>query len=643
MGPRRFLFLNAIATALLLAAAPFLPAQSPPAVRCDVLVGFNGTVREGRFAPVVLSVENPGARLKAEIAVRVTWGSAQQGVFPGRTITQEAVLDAGSTRRFPFLIPVPRNVRTLRATVTSSGSELGGIEVELRQLTTTSRIIAGISSELSLDALSALGSAGSVRVVYPRIDDLPQSWAGYDGVDAVIVHDTSFQQLRSDQVAALEGWVATGGVLVFTGGAAALQHEPAGFGRLLPVEITGLTARAGIAAVPVGGGTVRRVPGQVEVAESRLTRGRVVAGDGALPLVVQRRLGRGSIWFLAFDPTTAAFGSWGGALALWRTLLDADRLPTMGAASRPAMEDPWIAGLFAASPVSFPPVPALLAFIAADVALLAPLLVGRRRMKARVRLALLVGVSIVAVLAGWIVFNRTLFRPGLQVIDAARVEARSGEGLAIVMEKFGFFAASAQPVEARLGSPDAVLESAGFQARPDLPPFESPLVLAHAGARVLVRGIDLERLGARLLVAQDVVPFAVIARVQKSGSSFEAFVSNGNRKPLLGCFILVAGRVYPFGDVGAGASVQRTFSFADALGSAVDGAQMPRDTVAGAYPDADGRRAALLKAEAVIDGPGAGPARLVGWTDGPALPLTFAGAQPLGARPGLALVSVEAE
>ena len=71
-------------------------------------------------------------------------------------------------------------------------------------------------------------------------------------------------------------------------------------------------------------------------------------------------------------------------------------------------------------------------------------------MKARVRLALLVGVSAAAVIAGWIVFDGTLFHPGLQVIDAARVEARSGEGLAVVTEKFGFFAASAQPVEARL-------------------------------------------------------------------------------------------------------------------------------------------------------------------------------------------------
>ena len=626
MGPCRFRLPTAIATTLLFAAAPCLCAQSSQAVRCDALVGFNGSVREGRFAPVILSVENPGARVKARIALRVTWGGARNGVFPGRTITQEMVLDAGSTRRIPFVIPVPRNVRTLRATVTASGSELGSLEVELRQLSTTSRIIAGISSELSLDALTALGGAGAVRVVYPRVDDLPQSWAGYDGVDAVVVHDTSFQQLRSDQVTAIEGWVATGGVLVFTGGAAALQHEPAGFGRLLPVEVAALTRRPGLAAVPVGGGAVRRVAGAVEVAESRLTRGRIVAADGALPLVVQRKLGRGSIWFLAFDPTTASFGSWDGSLALWRTLLDLDRLPTMGAASRPAMEDPWIAGLFAASPVSFPPVPALLAFVAASISLLAPLLVGRpgRAMKARARLALLAGVSVLGVLSGWLVFNRVLFRPGLQVIDAARVEARSGEGLAVVTERFGFFASSAQAVEARLGSPGAVLESAG----------ESPLLLVHAGGRVLIGGIDVERLGARLLVAQDVIPFTVVARVRKKGSSIEAYVGNGNRTPLLGCFIFAAGRAYPLGDVGAGASTQRTFSVADALGSAVDGA---------AYQDGDGRRAALLKAEAAIDGPGAGPARLIGWTDGPVLPLSFTGARQLGGRPGLALVSVEAE
>jgi hypothetical protein len=630
MGLRRFPFWTVVAASLFLASAPSLPAQSGPVVRCEALVGFNGTAREGRFAPIILSVENPGARLKAEITLRVTWGGAPRGASPGRTITQEAILDAGTTRRFPYVIPVPRSVRRLQATVTSRGVEVGSLDMDLRHLTTTSRIIVGISSELSLDNLAALGSAGSLRVVYPRVDDLPRSWAGYDGVDAVIVHDTYFQQLRSDQVTALEGWVATGGVLVFTGGASALQHQPAGFGRLLPVEINGLAQRVGLAAVPVEGGAVRRVPGRVAVAESRLVRGHVVASDGALPLVVQRRLGRGSVWFLAFDPTEAPLDSWAGTLSLWRTLLEGDRLPSMGAAPHHAMEDPWIAALFAAAPVSFPPMPAVLVFVGAYIALLVPLLTGRagRRLSTRARLPLLLGAALLAGVAGWLVFNRVLFRPGLQIIDAARVEARSGDGLAVATEKVGFFASSAQHVEARLDSPDAVLEAASVRAQRDLAPSDLPLLLAQTGKRTLVRGIDVERLGARLVVAQDVVPFAVTARVTRNGSSIEASVGNGDRKPLLGCFIFLSGRAYPLGDVTPGASVRRTFAVADGLGSA---------------ESTDGRRAALLKAQTEGDGLGSEGARLVGWMDGPALPLTLTGAQPVGGRPGLTLVSVEAE
>jgi hypothetical protein len=638
MGPRRFLTATSLAAALLLGAVcSSLPAQAAgprPAVRCDALVGFNGTVREDRFAPVILTVENPGARLRARVSLEVTWGPLR-GAPPGRTIIRDAVLDAGSTRRFSFVIPVPRNVQNLRATVTSGGVLVGGMEMAVRPLTTASRLIAGISSDLSLDNLSALGgSAGALRVVYPRVDDLPQSWAGYDGVDAVVVHDTSFQQLRSDQVAALERWVVTGGVLVFTGGAAALQHEPAGFGPLLPVRVSGLAQRPGLAAIPVGGERPRRLPGRVEVAVSRVTTGRLVTSDGDLPLVVQRRLGRGSIWFLAFDPTEAPVSSWDGALSLWRGILDGDRLPTLGNAPRPATEDPVIAGMLAASAVSFPPVPAVLLFVGAYLLLLVPLLVSRpgSRMRARLRILLLAGAVAAASGAAWLLFNRVLFHPGLQVIDAGRVEARSDDGLAVVTEKVGYFATSARQVEARIGSADAALEAAAFRSPPEAPLSDAHLVLTQAGARAVISGMQVERLGERLLVAQDVVPFDVSVRVTTAGSSLDAVVRNGNSRPLLGCFILVSGRAYPLGDVAAGASVRRTYAAADGLGSASDGAA-----------DTDGRRAALFKAWSEEEGPGGRSAQLVAWMDGPVLSLSVVGARPVGGRPGVALVTVDAE
>ena len=106
MGPRRFLLLTGIATTLLLAAASFLTAQSPVVVHCDVLVGFNGTVREGRFAAVRPERQEHRSRLSAEIAIRVTWGGVRRDV-PGRTITQEAVLITARRVVFPFSFPFP--------------------------------------------------------------------------------------------------------------------------------------------------------------------------------------------------------------------------------------------------------------------------------------------------------------------------------------------------------------------------------------------------------------------------------------------------------------------------------------------------------------------------------------------------------
>jgi len=636
MGPRRFLFWAAIAASLLLAADP--PAQGKPVVHCDALVGFNGTVREGRFAPVILSVENPGAKMQAEISLQVTWGGGLRGVPAVRTIVREAALDAGSTRRIPFLIPIPRSVRTLRATVSSQGITAGSLEIELRSMTTSSRIVAGISSELSLDGLSALaGSAGMLRVVYPRVDDLPVSWAGYDAVDAVIVHDTSFQQLRADQVTALERWVVTGGVLVFTGGAAALQHEPAGFGRLLPVEITGLTRRARLASISVPGGSVRGVSGPIEVAVSRLMQGRIVAADGALPLVVARPLGRGSIWFLAFDPTMPPVTSWEGALPLWRYILGGDRVPAMGAAPREPLADPWIAAMLTASPSSFPHVLALLIFAGCYVALLVPLVHGRlgRGMRSRTRLLLLVVVSVSATIAGWALFSRVLFHPGLQVIDAARVESRSGDGLAAVMEKFAVFASSALPVEARLASSGAAIEAAGIRTgTADSAVSDPPLLLSERGNKTTIRGIDVGRLDTRLLVIQDVVSLDVSVRAEALGSTLAVRVTNGGSRSLKGCFMLKAGRAYPLGEIGPGATVARTFDLAEGV--------EPVDKGIG-LPDGDVRRAALWKAEALDADRGDSPAQLIGWLEGPVLPLSFPGGEPFAGRPGLALLRVEAE
>ena len=91
-------------------------------MRCDTLIGWNGVVREGRFAPLLVSVENPGSRLQAVVQVEVTWGGLR-GAVTQRFFTREAFLPGGATRRIPFVVPITRGARSLRVTVSSNGAE----------------------------------------------------------------------------------------------------------------------------------------------------------------------------------------------------------------------------------------------------------------------------------------------------------------------------------------------------------------------------------------------------------------------------------------------------------------------------------------------------------------------------------------
>ncbi|HYW83605.1 MAG TPA: hypothetical protein VFB30_10140, partial [Spirochaetia bacterium] len=150
-------------------------------------------VREGCYAPLLVSAENTGSRLQVTVRVEVTWGGLR-GAVVQRSFTRHAFLPGGATRRIPFVVPILRGARSLKVAVSSNGLEVARQEVDLRALATSDRLVAGISSELSLDMVSALsGPDAPVRLVYPRVDDLPESWAGYDSVDMVVVHDTAFQ------------------------------------------------------------------------------------------------------------------------------------------------------------------------------------------------------------------------------------------------------------------------------------------------------------------------------------------------------------------------------------------------------------------------------------------------------------------
>ena len=586
-------------------------------------------VREGRFTPLLVSVENSGAGLQALVRVEVTWGGLR-GSVTQRSFTRQSFLPGGATRRIPFVIPIPRGARSLKVAVLCNGVEMARQELDLRGLATSDRLVAGISSELSLDMVSTLSGPGeAVRLVYPRVDDLPESWAGYDGVDMVVVHDTAFQQLRAAQAAALERWVVTGGSLVFTGGTAALQLGAAGLGRLLPVEVTGLRERDDLPSLAAFVGLRRGPRGKMIIAASRVTTGTVLSSQEGVPTIVKRRLGRGAIWFTAFDPALSPLDTWEGSIALWQRLAENDRQPVLGAFSGGAVDDPWMKALLGNPPLGFPGSLAALVFAGGYLVLLLPLVVARfsRRLGARLRAVLLLCVAAAAGCTGWMMFNRELFRSDARILDAARVDIGPGDGMARVTEKVGLFGVQAGSAELALGEADVAVDEAirtGIPARGAGP--ADPGFTVETGQETTLSSVLLGRFGSRLLVLNAVIPMPIEAGVSGSERSLVLAVSNGSARPLRRCFLLHAGRGYLVGDIAPLVTVTRIFAAGDGLPMSAPEARL---RVAG-----DARRASFLDQLSARSSEGSN--LFAAWLDEPMI----AHARP--DRPALCLVVVEA-
>ena len=221
-------------------------------------------MRPGRFAPLLVSIDNQGPELDVRVEVEVSAASGMGGQVPWRTLARTVTLPRDGSRRVSFSLPVPFSARGLVVRVLqveadpkrlgeaarAGGTELARQEVDLRELAAGDRLFAVVASELAFDSLAMLADHGEqARVTYPHPQNLPESWEAWDCVDAVIVRDTASLRLKASQVSALEQWVFSGGTLVFTGGAPALMLAAAGFGDLVPVEVTGLSSLSDVKLV----------------------------------------------------------------------------------------------------------------------------------------------------------------------------------------------------------------------------------------------------------------------------------------------------------------------------------------------------------------------------------------------------------
>ncbi|HVG21922.1 MAG TPA: hypothetical protein VNI02_22995 [Blastocatellia bacterium] len=154
-------------------------------------------------------------------------------------------------------------------------------------------------------------------------EDMPRDFISYDALDAVVINDAPLNQLSEEQARALRMWVASGGLLVVTGGSDVAGMRVMGLDQLLPVEAQSAATTSSLALQELN-----QIYGPFETGDqltgmmARLKQGaRSLVGMDDRPIVAERNYGSGLVRFVAFNPKLNPYRGWAAAKDLWSDLL----------------------------------------------------------------------------------------------------------------------------------------------------------------------------------------------------------------------------------------------------------------------------------------------------------------------------------
>lgn len=308
-----------------------LPQQE---VSVQAEYAFGGRYRPCFWAPVRISIDNPGKFVEGAIQLRWAW--------PGANLTGAAkrIVDIGEGEGPIYEIPVAlpersRRVYTAYVRAPEGMSLWVGFDSREARLSRPVEVYA-LPAKFHRPFVAVVGKSvpaglrdagrGRIETAVTPPESLPDRWIGYSSVDAVVWTGGDAGELRDPrQGKALRQWIAVGGHLVL-----ARSHltgiEGTELEELLPLESAAPLA----AEVPPGLGAPR---GEVSLLHGRLRPGARALIPGA---VFRWNHGRGRVTLVAFDPSSEPFRSWEGMRLVWDRVLEPRSTPD-------DREDPWAA------------------------------------------------------------------------------------------------------------------------------------------------------------------------------------------------------------------------------------------------------------------------------------------------------------
>jgi hypothetical protein len=303
-----------------------VPAQVSSNFSMSVDIGFDSRCKENHWTQVRAILENNGPDTSGQIEAHLISFSGQ------RTVYASFVELPGLSRKELSLYVYPDGHRAEVEVFFIVNGQQAAAQTVLLNCSPTNDLLIGLwaASPTAFYSLSDLAQASRVPALIP-IDSqhIPERAEAMSALDILVIAGVDTGELNQAQRASLQEWLEQGGRLVVSGGTH-WQMTAAGIGDLLPIQpvrsvtlpdlnaledLTPQPSRSGALEVPavVAAGTL------VESAQVIVSYGD--RDQGNLPLVVQNRIGAGSVYYLAADPSLAPWNGWDGSPAFFRNLL----------------------------------------------------------------------------------------------------------------------------------------------------------------------------------------------------------------------------------------------------------------------------------------------------------------------------------
>ena len=307
----------------------------------QVSAGFETHYRDGNWVPVQITLHNDGPDFSGTLSLTASNPQYILQNDPSTSLSYQfaITLANGARKQVTMYLPLYSGMQNVTVKLLDSNGNAVGTQTASLNPLSPGDVFVGVLSDQStgfgpLSTAPLPNQSGSVIVEFLNASTMPSMADILKNFNVIVLDDFTTSNLSQAQLAALQTWVNRGGNLIVSGGPEwrrTISALPAG---LRPVAVNGTsTIPAGTSLLPFGAPRVGRlgqntvldsVSSPVTVSTASLVdprKSEVVLSSGATPLIVQARLGQGTISYLAFDPTLEPLLGWQGASVFWEGLL----------------------------------------------------------------------------------------------------------------------------------------------------------------------------------------------------------------------------------------------------------------------------------------------------------------------------------